>query len=282
MLQVLFPWVNSKKANKKISDKIKKISEGELDNIVYMKGYENLNLNEAKEFFDKTLSVKKSLEDKLKTSLFSVTIGITVLTSAITLLFNDGISPLSAIYRGVIFFTGSVAIIYMILAGIFAIRTISGHISVYQLFPEDIANNSEEDKKKSISICAELNSLSNIIRQNLMSVSFHCIINSLFVITLFFFLVGGSSFINIEKPDKPVKVNVTVQPNKNDIELLKSKISTQSNEHKNDLKLLQSKINYQDDILEINKNIEKIEKQIFVNKLSIEKLENVGQKSSNK
>ena len=78
----------------------------------------------------------------------------------------------------------------MIIAGIFAVKTISGFISVYQLFPEDLANKSDDEKKESIAVCAELNSLSNIIRQNLMSVSYHSIIISLIVITIFFFLIG--------------------------------------------------------------------------------------------
>lgn len=69
----------------------------------------------------------------------------------------------------------------MIIAGIFAVKTISGFISVYQLFPEDLANKSDDEKKESIAVCAELNSLSNIIRQNLMSVSYHSIIISNYI-----------------------------------------------------------------------------------------------------
>ena len=164
MIKTIFPWFNSKKANKKVKTKIDAISSGDFtQNVDYMKDYQHLKCKEVEDFFNKTLDVKKSLEDKLKTSLFSVTIGITVLTSAISFLYSDGISSLNIIFKGIIFTTGSIAIIYMIIAGIFAVKTISGFISVYQLFPEDLANKSYDEKKESIAVCAELNSLSNII-----------------------------------------------------------------------------------------------------------------------
>ncbi len=184
---LLFPWWSLLRANRKIKTKINKIENGDFEtNLDYMRGYKLLSLDEVNSFFEKTLQVKKSLEDKLKTSLFSVTLGITVLTSTLSFLFSDGVSYFSKVHRGIVVFTGSAAIVYMILAGIFAIKTISGAISVYQPFPEDIANKTDENKKELIAVCAELNSLSNIIRQNFMTVSFHCIINSLFIVVLFF------------------------------------------------------------------------------------------------
>lgn len=271
ILQLLFPWCNSVRANKKIKKKIREIETiRNIDNLDYMKGFNALPLEDVEKFFEKTLEVKKSLEDKLKTSLFSVTIGITVLTSAITFLFNDSISSLSVTHKGVIFFTGSVAIIYMILAGIFAIKTISGFISVYQLFPEDIAEKNDAVKKESVAICAELNSLSNIIRQNLMNVSFHCIINSLFVIVIFFFLVGGSSFIIKNKADQQKKIDVIVHPNQNNIDLLNSKISEQDASNRKNMKFLKDNIESQGKyILRINSSIKEIKKEMTANRINI-------------
>jgi len=283
MIKIIFPWIHSGKANKKVNDKINEISQGHLDsNFDYMKGYKDIKLQEAEEFFEKTLDVKKSLEDKLKTSLFSVTFGITVLTSAISLLFNDGISSLDTTYKGVIFLAGSIAVIYMMLAGIFAIKTISGYIAVYQLFPEDISNVSEDNKKKSVAICAELNSLSNIIRQNLMNVSFHCIINSLFVMMIFFFLVGTGSFIGNKHAGNPSKVEVVVQPNKDSIDSLDSKIVEYNIHSTSRLDSLQKEISTNTKITsQINSRIEKIEKNVETNRSEIERRMKKQEKSSN-
>jgi len=284
IIQLLLPWFHLVEANKRVRDKIKKIENGEVkDNIDYMKGFENLSLDEVKKFFEKTLYVKKSLEDKLKTSLFSVTLGITVLTSTISFLFNNEISSLSAGYKGLIFFTGSIAIIYMILAGIFAIKTISGFISVYQLFPEDIAGKSDEEQRDSLGICAELNSLSNIIRQNLMNISFHCIINSLFVIVILFFLLGGCSFIIKKNSSKLGKIDIIVHPNQDNIDLLKAKILQQRITLDRDIKSIKKKMASQSlDITGLNNILDEISKEVAANKQKINSYRINNKKSSNK
>ena len=283
MIKLLFPWLHSSHANRKVFEKIEKIKKGDIkDNLDYMNGFSSLTTKDVKEFYEQTLDVKKSLEDKLKTSLFSVTIGITVLTSAVTLLFNDGVSSLDAMIKGIIFFTGSVAIIYMILAGIFAIKTISGFISVFQLFPQDIANASDDTIKESIAICSELNSLSNIVRQNLMSVSFHCIINSLFVITLFFFLIGGASFIPGNKTDKPTKIDVILHSNQDGIYLMNSKINKIEESNKRNIELLDTKVDTQNTkTTKANISIERNKKLIDENRQRIDAFKIDAEKSSN-
>ncbi len=268
MIKTIFPWFNSKKANKKVKAKIDAISSGNFtQNVDYMKDYQHLKCKEVEDFFNKTLDVKKSLEDKLKTSLFSVTIGITVLTSAISFLYSDGISSLNITFKGIIFTTGSIAIIYMIIAGIFAVKTISGFISVYQLFPEDLANKSYDEKKESIAVCAELNSLSNIIRQNLMSVSYHSIIISLIVITIFFFLIGIASFFQDIKIKNPSHIEVTVQPNQNSIDLIYSKINMQNEIKQKSFESLKNEIKVQNQYINsLNKKIKELNEIVTRNK----------------
>jgi hypothetical protein len=107
-------------------------------------------------------------------------------------LYQDGFSELNSYIKVVTFFVAALSIIFMIFAAFYAMKTISGKITVYQLFPEDIAGASNEDEKKeSVAICAELNSIMNIIRQNLMSVSYHCIVNSLVLVAVLFFFAWG-------------------------------------------------------------------------------------------
>jgi len=197
LFYIMFPFFEMAGANKKLIAKVKEIENGEnLDqNIQYMKCFQQLPLSEIKIFYAKTLNVKKSLEEKLKVSLFSVTVGITLLTSMIGFLYQDGFSELNSFIRAITFFVATLSVTFMIFSAVYAIKTISGKITVYQLFPEDLADaTTENEKKEAIAICAELNSLMNIIRQNLMSVSYHCIVNSLVLVAILFFTLGVSSF----------------------------------------------------------------------------------------
>ena len=79
LFYTMFPFFEMAGANKKLIARVKEIEIGENleHNIQYMKCYEKLPLAEIEKFFEKTLNVKKSLEEKLKVSLFSVTVGIT-------------------------------------------------------------------------------------------------------------------------------------------------------------------------------------------------------------
>jgi hypothetical protein len=270
MIKILLPWYHAGKANNKIKERIKSIEEGDfVNNIDYMKDYEKLSFKDLEVFFNKTMDVKKSLEDKLKTSLFSVTIGITVLTSAISFLFNDGIASINVLYKGMIFFLGSLAIIYMILAGVFAIKTISGFISVYQLFPEDMSLPIQE-RKEAIAISAELNSLSNLIRQNLMNASYHCIINSLFIITVFFFLIGFASFAEKTKREDSINVEVTIQPNQKNIDLLYSKMYQDNESKQRSLESIKSELEKQNSYIQsIDQKIINLKKEVTISEQEI-------------
>jgi len=214
-LNVIIPWLESARANDTIAKKIAVIESTDLSNLPldYMKGYDELTLDEVNSFFDKTIDVKKSLEEKLKTSLFSVTVGVTVLTSATTFLFNEMAWSLNPVVRIIVFLSAAVAVIYMLMSAVSAIKTISGKIVVYQVFPEDLTA-SENIKKKRLAQCTELNSLTNIIRQNLMNTSFRCIINALFVTAMFFCAIGTSSFLTRPRQADTGALRIEIQASK--------------------------------------------------------------------
>jgi hypothetical protein len=228
-IYTMFPFFEMAGANKKLIARVKEIENGNNleHNIQYMYCYEKLPLEEIEKFFEKTLNVKKSLEEKLKVSLFSVTVGITLLTSMIGFLYQDGFSDLNSYIRAVTFFVAALSIIFMIFAAFYAIKTISGKITVYQLFPEDIARASTEDeKKKSVAICAELNSIMNIIRQNLMSVSYHCIVNSLVLVAVLFFPLGISSFYVNHKNPVLEKIESELMDSKRNLSSIQSDLNS--------------------------------------------------------
>lgn len=219
LFYTMFPFFEMAGANKKLIARVKEIEKGENleQNIQYMKCYQQLPLSEIETFYEKTLNVKKSLEEKLKVSLLSVTVGITLLTSMIGFLYQDGFSELNSYIRAITFFVATLSITFMIFSAVYAIKTISGKITVYQLFPEDLADaTTEDEKKESIAICAELNSLMNIIRQNLMSVSYHCIVNSLVLVAILFFTLGVSSFYvnHKDKSFERIRIEIDIEQKK--------------------------------------------------------------------
>jgi hypothetical protein len=286
IFNTIFPFFEMAKANKKLLLRVEKIeNENDLANsIQYMKCYEKLSLEEIKEFFEKTLNIKKSLEEKLKVSLFSVTVGITLLTSMISFLYQDGFYGLNSYIRAGTFFVATLSIVFMIVAAFYAIKTISGKITVYQLFPEDIVEASTEDEKKnSVAICAELNSIMNIIRQNMMSASYHCIVNSLVLVAVLFFSLGVSSFFVNHKNPALEKIEIEV----NDIKKSYSSVQSDLSSFKRSTADSQSSIfssiqNINDTLIDTIKGKKELESKIVLTNKELNELKDELKENSNK
>src|SRR5690606_26370987 len=90
----------------------------------YMDGYKKLTLADMDKLISRTLEYKKSLEDKAKTSLFSVSISITLIVSFIDLLFQI------EYFRILSLLLVSIAFINLILAGKMAFDVI-GNLNVF-------------------------------------------------------------------------------------------------------------------------------------------------------
>ncbi len=216
--------------------------------------------------------------------MFSVTVGITLLTSMIGFLYQDGFSELNSYIKAVTFFVAALSIIFMIFAAFYAIKTISGKITVYQLFPEDIARSSTEDEKKeSVAICAELNSIMNIIRQNLMSVSYHCIVNSLVLVAVLFFSLGISSFfVNHENPTLE-KIENELKDSKRNLSSLQSDLSSFKTSTTDSQSSIFSSIqNINNTLIDTIKGNKEIESKILQTNKELNELKDEIKKRSNK
>ncbi len=212
----------------------------------YMNGYEKLTMDEMEKIHLKTFEYKKLLEDKAKTSLFSVTISITLIFTFTNLLLNI------QYFRTLIIFLVLYAIINMILAGKMAFDA-NGELNVFsELFPEDL-HQKKKNKKEILAYATESNVNYNIVRNNHVYLSYKSIILSLSTIALVGILyIYGNNF-DEKKPDKQeellnklnsnsVKIEKTLKEMNDTINKLNTSIingtSTQSKDFKDLAKLL--------------------------------------------
>ncbi|WP_400162903.1 hypothetical protein ACAF76_008325 [Brevibacillus sp. TJ4] len=156
-------------------------------------------MDEMEKFHADTFEYKKLLEDKAKTSLFSVTISITLIVSFVDLLFKiDYFRTLSII---LLFFS----VTNMILAGKMALD-VSGNLNVFsQLFPSEL-HLKKKVKKEILAYAIEANVNYNTIRNNHVFLSYKSIMISLAAIALvgLLYIVGRSTTAAL--PDKQTEI----------------------------------------------------------------------------
>lgn len=263
---LIFPWLESSSAKRKIDDKIQNILSNGVDSgLEVMIGYERLKIEELKEFYKSTFEVKSSLEDKIKSSLFSITLGITIQALAVSLLFNDGIGKQSVCFRSIVFIIGIASLCYLLMAGYHAIKAISEEIVIYKLSASEMSAKKSEELKKAYAACVELNTHANTIRNNILSVTYRSIVIGLCLIVIFFVLVGGASLFIGENKDKEVKIDMKLHPNWDEIQLIKSDIKNLPKS--SDMKSLEDKNTRQYEMIELMK------KEVAELKIKIQNLE---------
>ena len=219
----VLPWLESGEARKKLNDKIDKIMNNGVDSgLESIYGYESMTIEQLDKAYQSTFAVKASLEEKIKSSLFSITLGTTIQALAVSLLFNDGINQQPLILRLVIYFIGIISLIYLLVAGYFAIQAISEEIKIYNLSVQELSTDKLGVKKSAYAACIELNNHANTIRNNILTVTYRSIVNGLILVALFFIVVGGASlFIDKDKnKDSKIEVDMKIQPNWGDMQKL--------------------------------------------------------------
>ena len=210
--------------------------------------------------------MKSSLEDKIKSSLFSITLGITIQALAVSLLFNDSIGKQSVCFRGIVFAVGIASLCYLLIAGYHAIKAISEEIIIYKLSASEMSSEKPEELNKAYAACVELNTHANTIRNNILSVTYRSIVIGLCLIVIFFVLVGGASLFIGESKDKEVKIDMKLHPNWDEFQLIKSDIKNLPKS--SDIQSLDDKNTRQDEIITLMK------KEVAELKIKIKNLEN--------
>lgn len=143
----------------------------------YMKDYKKLTWDEVELLHTETLESKKSFEDKAKTSLFSISIIVTLILSFIDLLFKI------QTYRVLSFFLVILAVVNLLLAGKMAFDVIGDLNRFYKLFPSDLYKKKKE-KKEILAYSIEKNVNYNIIRNNHVYLTYKSIMIALVAISL--------------------------------------------------------------------------------------------------
>lgn len=199
-LYFLFPYLENYIYKKVMLKKIEDVNNKQIP-LSYMKGYEKLTMDEMEKFHANTFEYKKLLEDKAKTSLFSVTISITLLVSFVDLLFKiEYFRTLSII---LLFFS----VTNMILAGKMALD-VSGNLNAFsQLFPHEL-HLKKKVKKEILAYAIEENVNYNTIRNNHVFLSYKCIMISIVAIALvgLLYIIGRSTTASLPVPDKQTEL----------------------------------------------------------------------------
>ena len=175
------------KASKLIKEKEKRL---ELDQYTKkertIKNYKKASKEELKKYNEFLINVKKELEDKVKSILIAITIATTLSFDFVDFT-QQNLNNNKYIYY-MSFAFAILVLIYMILAGILALYSISEI--------NNIAINTPNESKKQISDDIEFNILQNIKRNNYMNTSYKCIYRALIIFVFFILISFGYIIIN--------------------------------------------------------------------------------------
>jgi hypothetical protein len=192
VVDFLIPILQSCRANKKIVARMPSV--GSSEPLRYMASYESLTLQEAENFHIKSTEQMESLENKARISLMGITIAISIITGLATSLFSLSSGHFSFIMKLPIVILSVLSVGYMSMAGWAALKVLGEVNEVDQLSPEDIKL-PEREKLKRIAIYTERNTNRNLMRNNLVYVSYQSILYAVILLTLAFFLIGIANII---------------------------------------------------------------------------------------
>lgn len=196
------------------------IGDGKLS-LSYMQGYEKLTIDEVEKFHLKTFEYKKLFEDKAKTSLFSITISITLIVTFIDLVFKVEYFRMAAIFMVVVAFTN------LVLAGKMAFDVIGNLNIFYELSPSEI-HQKKKIKKEILAYATEYNVNYNTIRNNNVYLSYKSIVVALIAIAFIGILYMSGKALAPTVPDKQaeilIQINDSLQQNKISFDLLRDSL----------------------------------------------------------
>ncbi len=183
----IFPTISANKANKRLAEKIN--NEDSQSNVPYIDNIDAVTIESFKQKYTETFEIKNKFEDKAKTNVIGITIAITVIMGASGLVNSLTNKYPSAIFHWVSFFILLVAIIYLLVAGIEAIRVLFNENTMSTVDISDMSVDNLKVKDK-YSDCINRNINRNIIRNNIVYSSYICIRNALICMMVLFVLIS--------------------------------------------------------------------------------------------
>ncbi|NCD10372.1 MAG: hypothetical protein EOL98_13345 [Negativicutes bacterium] len=140
------------------------------------------------QYFD-TFKIKDKLEDKAKTNVVGVTIAITLIMGASGVINTIYARFPIPIIKWIAFCLLSAAVMYMIAAGLLAIKVLIKDNKMFNVNIETFASGNQALSEE-YNECINLNKLQNIMRNNSVFTSYECIRNSLVCLFLILMLVS--------------------------------------------------------------------------------------------
>lgn len=187
VLEQVLPTLSVRRANKYLAQKIN--SKDSQSNVSYIDNIDEITIDSFKQKYAETFETKNKFEDKAKTNVVGITIAITVIMGASGLIGSLSSKYPSAILHWISFSILLVAIIYLLVSGIEAIKVLFKENSMSTIDLSDMSIDSIEAKEK-YDDCINRNINRNIIRNNIVYSSYICIRNALICMMLLFVLVS--------------------------------------------------------------------------------------------
>ena len=182
-----FPSISVRRANKQLKDSI--YSKESQSNNAYMDNIDVIPIENFRQKYNETFEVKNKFEDKAKTNVMGITIAITIIMGASGLT-SSLISkyPCDA-FRWASFIILLVAIIYLLISGINAIKVLFDENDMSIIDLVDLSADNNETKEK-IADITNRNINRNIVRNNTLYSSYICIRNALICMMALFILIS--------------------------------------------------------------------------------------------
>jgi hypothetical protein len=193
-LAAIVPLWQTNSANRKIQIKMESLDKPGDATFEHMKGYQNLTLQEAQEFHERSLNQMKSLEDKAKVSVLGVSLAaslVTGLASSFYALGGEGLCS-NALKAGIVALS-AISVIYLSMAGWLALHVLGEKNIVYQLSVDEMRL-ADQEKLKRIALYTEKNTLQNIIRNNCVYAAYRSIIYAVISLGITLVLIASSTY----------------------------------------------------------------------------------------
>ncbi|MSR92320.1 hypothetical protein FYJ33_13195 [Clostridiaceae bacterium WCA-383-APC-5B] len=214
----LFPMIQNNSAEKKMNEKIARISNYDSEDInnlelQYVRFDNQTKLENMKSEYDNSINRVAKFEDKAKSNLVAISISVTIILGLI--------KPINEIYTKynniVIKIIGTIlcfgVVFFMLYAGILSLKVLMEKNVLYKVSLIELnkvnliqLNNSDEPMKKTYAQNIELNEMNNTIRNNYINTSFRCIRNALSLLVVIF-IIGIIPISNNQENDMEDKLN---------------------------------------------------------------------------
>lgn len=182
ILEFVFPMIYNYKANGILRNKLKNSDDSVFNNVENPK---SITTDILKDEYLDTLKTKDKLEDKAKTNVVGITIAITLIMGASTIITSIDNKFNNKVIQWCAFILFCVAVLYMLYAGIEAIKILINENEIYTVQLNNIAD--EEKLRNDYDKCIVNNRIKNLIRNNGVYTSYECIRNAF--VCLFFVLL---------------------------------------------------------------------------------------------